>query len=177
MLGDPDRGHVELPQLPWPLDPEEAWPLPPLERTAALDQLPLSHHPQHPLAVDRDAELAADEGADHPVAVGLVGLRELNDRFLDRIGRRPTLRHAPRLRRPVERLPAHLQDARHRREGIALGDQQAGPGDAHAYSQPAKAFPAISSSYVFLPSVRSSSAYPADPRHEAESASRSRPTD
>ena len=27
VLGDPDRGHVELPQLPRPLDPEEAGPL------------------------------------------------------------------------------------------------------------------------------------------------------
>ena len=72
VLGDPDRGHVELPQLPGPLDPEEAGPLAPLERAAALDQLPLPHHPQHPLAVDRDAELAADERGHHPVAVGLV---------------------------------------------------------------------------------------------------------
>src|SRR6266536_6022766 len=29
VLGDPDRGHIELPQLPRPLNPEEAGPLPP----------------------------------------------------------------------------------------------------------------------------------------------------
>ena len=46
----------------------------------------------------------------------------------------------------IERLPTHMHHARHRREGVALGDQTAGPGDAHAHSQPAKAFPAISSS-------------------------------
>jgi hypothetical protein len=30
VLGDPDRGHVELPELPRPLNDEEAGPLPPL---------------------------------------------------------------------------------------------------------------------------------------------------
>src|SRR5712691_8566827 len=59
MLGYPDTRHVELPELPRPLDPEEAGPPPALERAAALDQLPLPHHPQHPLAVDRDPEPAA----------------------------------------------------------------------------------------------------------------------
>src|SRR6266571_807425 len=33
VLGDPDRGHVELPELAWPFDPEEAGPFAPLERT------------------------------------------------------------------------------------------------------------------------------------------------
>src|SRR5712691_2972590 len=70
VLGNPDAGHVELPELAGPLDPEEAGPLPPLEWTAALDQLPLPHHPQDALAVDRDPEPAADERADHAVAVG-----------------------------------------------------------------------------------------------------------
>jgi hypothetical protein len=51
----------KLPQLAGPLDPEEAGPLPALDRAAALDQLPLAHHPQHPLAVDRHAEPAPDE--------------------------------------------------------------------------------------------------------------------
>src|SRR5262249_40020379 len=58
VLGDPDARQIELPQRPWPLDPEEAGPLPPLGLPAALDQLPLSHHPQHALAVDRDTEPA-----------------------------------------------------------------------------------------------------------------------
>src|SRR6266536_803445 len=80
VLGDPDARHVELPELPGPLDPEEAGTLPAFERSPALDQLPLPHH------------------------------------------------------------------ARHTRQGVALGDQTAGPGDAHAHSQPASAFTAISNS-------------------------------
>lgn len=40
VLGDPDRGHVQLPQLAGPLDPEEAGPFAPLGRPTALDQLP-----------------------------------------------------------------------------------------------------------------------------------------
>src|SRR5229473_8087678 len=51
-----------------------------------LDQLLLAHHPQHALAVDRDVELAADKAANHPVAVGRVALRRLDDRDVDRIG-------------------------------------------------------------------------------------------
>jgi hypothetical protein len=57
-----------------------------------LDQLALAHHPQHALAVDRDAEPAAHERRHHPVAVGLVCFRDLDDRGLDLIGRRPPLR-------------------------------------------------------------------------------------
>src|SRR6266536_2942842 len=141
VLGDPDRGHVELPQLPWPLDSEEAGPLAPLERTATLDQLPLPHHPQDAFAVDRDAELAAHECGHHPVAVGLI-----RDRLLDEVGWRPTLRQRPRGRRSIDRLPGDLQDARHRRRGEAACDQLARPGDALAHSQPRNASPAISSS-------------------------------
>jgi hypothetical protein len=146
VLGDPDRGHVELPELPRPLDPEEAGPLPALERTAALDQPALAHHPQHPLAVDRDAELAPHQGADHPVAVGLVRLGDLDDRRLDRVTHRPPLRRRPRPRRPGDRLPCDLHHARHRRRGEAARDQLARPGDALAHSQPRNASPAISSS-------------------------------
>src|SRR6266700_3392322 len=58
MLGYPDARHVDLPQLPRPLDPEEAGPLAPLQWAAALDQLPLPHHPQHTLTVHRHAQLA-----------------------------------------------------------------------------------------------------------------------
>jgi hypothetical protein len=46
VLGDPDARHVELPDLPRPLDAEEAWPLAPLEWAAALDQLAFPHHPR-----------------------------------------------------------------------------------------------------------------------------------
>jgi hypothetical protein len=65
VLGDPDRGHVELPQLPRPLDPEEAGPLPPLRWTPTLDQRPFPHHPEHPLAVDRDPQLLPGQRRDH----------------------------------------------------------------------------------------------------------------
>jgi hypothetical protein len=54
----------------------------------ALDQLPLAHHPQHPLAVDRDPEPAPHERRHHPVAVGLVVAGDLDNRRLDRVGRR-----------------------------------------------------------------------------------------
>ena len=146
VLADPDRRQVELPQLPRPLDPEETGPLPALERPAALDQLPLPHHPEHPLAVDRYAQPAADERGHHPVTVGLVGERLLDDRPLDRIRRRPALRRPPRPRRPVDRLPRDPQHARHGRDGKACRDQLARPGDALAHSQPRNASPAISSS-------------------------------
>jgi hypothetical protein len=146
MLGDPDRGQVELPQLPRPLDPEEAGPLAPLQRPPPLDQLPLAHHPQHALAVDRDTEPAADEGADHPVAVGLVGERLLDDRLLNWICRRPALRRPPPCRRPVEGLATDPGDARHQRGRMPLGDQVTRAGDALSHSHSHKSFPAISSS-------------------------------
>jgi hypothetical protein len=42
MLGDPDRGHVGLPQLPWSVDPDEVGPLAPLERARRWINLPAS---------------------------------------------------------------------------------------------------------------------------------------
>jgi hypothetical protein len=146
VLGDPDRGHVELPELPRPLDPEETGPLAALERPAALDQLPLPHHPEHPLAVHRPPQLAPHQGGHHPVAVGLVVAGDLDDRGLDRVGDWPPLRRAPGSRRSVDRLPADLQHARHDRRGKAARDQLARPSDALAHSQPRNASPAISSS-------------------------------
>jgi hypothetical protein len=146
VLRDPDARHVELPQLPRPLDPEDAGPLPALERATALDQLALAHHPQHPLAVHRPPQLAPHERGHQPIAVGLVVGRDLDDRLLDRIERRPSLRHRPRRRHSVERLPADLHHPRHRRGGEAARDQLARPGDALAHSQPRNASPAISSS-------------------------------
>ena len=55
VLGDPDRRHVEMPELIGPLDAEEPRPAAAVERPAALDQPPLAHHAQHALAVDRPA--------------------------------------------------------------------------------------------------------------------------
>ena len=46
----------------------------------------------------------------------------------------------------IERLPADLKNARHRRRGEPARNQLARPGDAHAHSQPRNASPAISSS-------------------------------
>jgi hypothetical protein len=146
VLDHPDARQVELPQLPRPLDPEEAWPLPTLQRTAAMDQLVLAHHPKDALAVDRDAEPAADESADHPVAVRLVGERLADDRPFDRIADRPPLRRRPRCRPPVERLATDLCDARHDRQRVAFGDQVTRAGDALSHSHSRKSFPAISSS-------------------------------
>ena len=59
---------------------------------------------------------------------------------------RPPGRGRPALRDAIDRLAADLRHARHRRGRVALGDQLAGPGDAHAYSQSRKSFPAISNS-------------------------------
>jgi hypothetical protein len=146
VLDHPDARQVELPQLPRPLDPEEAWSLPTLQRTAALDQLVLAHHAEDALAVDRDAEPAADEGADHPVAVRLVGERLADDRPFDRIADRPPLRRRPRCRPPVERLATDPCDARHDRQRVAFGDQITRAGDALSHSHSRKSFPASSSS-------------------------------
>jgi len=126
--------------------PKDAGTTPARLDRATLDQLLLAHHPAHPLAVHLDAELAADEAADHPVAVGRVALRRLDDRDVDRIGHRTPLGRTPRLRPPVEGLPADLQHPRHRRQGPALGDQHPSVSDALAHSHARNAFPAISSS-------------------------------
>jgi hypothetical protein len=56
VLGDPDARHVEMPELSGTLDLEDAGTAPALLDRSALDQLLLAHHPQHPFAVDRDAE-------------------------------------------------------------------------------------------------------------------------
>jgi hypothetical protein len=48
----------------------------------------------------------------------------------------------------MERLPADAGEARHHRRREALGDQLAGPGDAHLDSQPAESFPATSSRHT-----------------------------
>ena len=88
VLGDPDRRHVQMPELVRACDPEEPGPPSAIQPPAALDQAALAHDPQHALAVDRPPELARDERCDHPVAVGLVGLRDRDDRRLDAIGRR-----------------------------------------------------------------------------------------
>ena len=109
--------------------------------SAALDQLPLPHHPQHPLAVDRPSQPPPHERGDHPVAVGLVRQGLLDDRGLDRIRRRPPLRRRPRGRCPVDRLPADLQHTRHGRQGEAPRDQLARPGDAHVSLPAPQCFP------------------------------------
>src|SRR5215210_516397 len=83
VLGDPDRRHVEVPQLVGPGDLEEPRAPAAIEAATALDEPSLAHDPQHALAVDRPAELADDERGDHAVAVGLVGLGDFDDRRLD----------------------------------------------------------------------------------------------
>ena len=152
--------NVELPETAGPLNPEETGSFPALQSAASLDQVVLTHHPEHPLGIDRHPEPAAHKRADHPhpVPVGLIVERLLDNHPLDWIADRAPPGHRSRLRRPIQRLPTHPQHARHTRQRIPLGDQTARPGDTHAHSQPANAFPAISSSYVLGPSARSSSA-------------------
>jgi hypothetical protein len=137
-----------MPKLIGPRDVEEPGPAATVEPPAALDQPALAHHPQHALAVDRPAELAADQRRDHAVAVGLVGLGELDDRRLRFIDRRAlaSCLGRPGLRDAVDRLAADLGDARHHRGRVALGDELAGPGDALPHSQSRKSFPEISNS-------------------------------
>src|SRR5215212_2388200 len=83
VLGDPHAGHVEMPELIGTLDAEEPRPPASLQWAAALDEPALAHHAQHPLAVDRAPEPPPRPGADHPVAVGRVGLGHLDDRRVD----------------------------------------------------------------------------------------------
>ena len=101
------------------------------------------------------AELAAGERGDHPGAVGRVLPRDPEHRLVGARQRPPlTLRRA--LRAPVDRLAADPRDAGDERGGAALRDELAGPGDAHAHSQPRKSSPATSTSIVLRPSARSS---------------------
>ena len=157
MLSDPDACHVELPELAGPLDPEETRPSAALGWAPALDQLLLAHHPEHAFTVDRDPEPAADKRADHPVPIGLVRLRLLDDRLLNRIAHRPPSGRASRRGCSVQGLPTDPSNARHRRRRIALSNNLTRAGDALSHSHSRKSFPAISSSYVLRPSVRSSS--------------------
>ena len=91
MLADPDTGHVELPELAGPLNPEETGSFPALQWAASLDQVVLTHHPEQPLAIDRNPEPAAHKRADHPVPVGLIRERLLDNHPLDWIADRAPL--------------------------------------------------------------------------------------
>jgi hypothetical protein len=83
---------------------------------AALDQLALAHHSEHPLAVHRPPQLALNPRGDDPLAVGRVRLGDLNDCPLDLVHQRArAARYGRRLgRNAVDRLAADLQDARQR---------------------------------------------------------------
>jgi hypothetical protein len=61
VLGRPDRGHVEVPELVGVPDAEEPGPAPILARGAVLDQLALAHHPEHALAVHAPARVPIKE--------------------------------------------------------------------------------------------------------------------
>jgi hypothetical protein len=148
VLGDPDRRHVQMPELIRALDAEEPRPASAAERAAALDEPALAHHAQHVLAVDRPAEPSPRPRRDQSVAVGRVRERFGDDRRLDRIRGRPTRRRwrPPRLGYAVDRLAADLQDARHDGRTVPGRHQLAGVGDALAHSHALKPFPRISSS-------------------------------
>src|SRR3954470_495205 len=72
VLGDPDRRHVQMPELVGALDAKESRPPAPALRAAPLQQPVLAHQPLHALAVDRPAELSGGERRDHPGPVGGV---------------------------------------------------------------------------------------------------------
>jgi hypothetical protein len=148
VLGHPDRGHVQVPELVGPLDAEEPRPAPAIERPAALDQPALAHHPEHALAVHALAEPPPHPRGHHPVAVGRVGLGDLDDRGLDLVHGwlRRRCRRPPGPGNTVDRLPADLQDARHDGRAMPGRHQLAGVGDALAHSHALKPFPRISAS-------------------------------
>jgi len=127
---------------------KEPGPAATVEPPAALDQPTFAHHAQHALAVHAPAEPPPHPRGHQPVAVGRVLDRDIDDRGLDLVGRRLAWRRerAPGPGDAVDRLPADLRAARHHRAPVALADKLARPGDAHAYSQSRKNFPAISSS-------------------------------
>ena len=135
-----------MPELIRALDPEVAGPAPAARGPMALEQALGAHHPLGPLAGDRSVDLPARERRDHPGAVGRVGLRDLDNRPVDRPGGRSPDGGRPLLGGAVDRLAADLHDARRGRGGISLRDKLAGPGDALSHSQPRNASPAISSS-------------------------------
>src|SRR5438445_9940436 len=100
VLGDPDRGHIHVPQLRGPGDAKDAGTPAARRSGPTLGQLLLAHHPQHALAVHGLPELAPGERPDHAVAVGRVVLRDLNDRDVDRITDRAALRRPAAWGRP-----------------------------------------------------------------------------
>ena len=146
VLGNPDRGHVQVPELVGALDAEEARTTPPAKRPVPLQQPLLAHHPLRPLAIDLAAELAARQRRHHPGAVGQVRTRDIDDQTVDRIDDSTTRLCRSPLRRPIEAASVDLQHARDHRRPSALGDQLAEPGGACPHSQPRNASPAISSS-------------------------------
>jgi hypothetical protein len=88
VLGDPHRGHVEVPQMVWTRHLELAGTATSLRAATVLDEVVLSHHPKDPLAVDRALEQARHDRRDHAVAVGAVVIvvADLDDLVLDRAG-------------------------------------------------------------------------------------------
>jgi hypothetical protein len=108
--GGPHLGHVQVPQLVRAGDAEEPRPTTPPGVGVALQQLVLTHHPLHPLAVKRLAELAAGDGGDHAGAVGRILFRDLDDPGI--AGTAPAGASSDRtpVDRPMERLPRHTRD-------------------------------------------------------------------
>jgi len=90
VLGHPDAGEVQVPELVGPLDAEEPGPAPTRQPAAALDQPAHAQHAQHALAVDRSAQPPAHPRRDDAVAVGRVLHRNVDDRRLDLVRRRPS---------------------------------------------------------------------------------------
>jgi hypothetical protein len=135
LLCDPHAGHVEMPELVGPLDPEEAGTAAPAKRPVPLQQPLLAHQPLRAFPIHLAAELTAGKRGDHPAAVGRVSASDVDDQAIDGINDcAPSVRRSS-LRRPIQPGPVHLHHARDHRRPAALGDQLAGPGE-RAHSQP-----------------------------------------
>ena len=146
-----------MPELVGAGDLEVTGPPPAAVGALGLQQPMLAHQTLHALAIHRAARLSSREGGDHPGAVRRVRARGLQHDAVGRVQRPPLPRRRP-ARAPVDRLAADPRDAGDQRRASAVRDQLAGPGDAHAHSQPRKSSPAISTSIVLRPKARSSRA-------------------
>jgi hypothetical protein len=145
VLGGPDLRHVDVPELVGPGHPEVAGPAAPVPVAGALEQPVGAHHPLHPLAVHRLAELTGRQRGDHPRPIGRVALRDLDDRVVAGPPLRPSSGRAS-TRHAVQRLPGHTRDPRHSRWSAPGGDDGAGPGHPDAHGQSRESSPAISNS-------------------------------
>lgn len=80
VLGGPDLGHVDVPQLVRSPHTEVTGPATTIVPSGWLQEPVRAHHALHAFAVHPLTEFSACEGGDHARAVGRVLLRDLDDR-------------------------------------------------------------------------------------------------